>query len=92
MSNNKELHFKKPPPTLRSVKKRPLQKKQNTALSKEILPYQHFIIIRFSLAFKQGNLQQRSYTLNEDRLEKRFKLFENICLPSLISQTKKDNV
>jgi hypothetical protein len=58
----------------------------------KILPYQHFIIIRFSLAFSQGNLQNMNYTLDESRLEKRFKLFENICLPSLINQIKKDNV
>lgn len=58
----------------------------------KILPYQHFIIIRFSLAFSKGNMQNMNYTLNDDRLEKRFKLFENICLPSLINQTKKDNI
>ena len=58
----------------------------------KILPYQHFIIIRFSLAFSSENMQNMNYILDENRLEKRFKLFENICLPSLINQIKKDNV
>ena len=86
--------FKKP------FLKKPIPKKTNKILIKKtppqnnniIQPYQHFIIIRFSLAFAKGNLQKMEYTLNNDRLEKRFKLFENICLPSLTNQIKKDNV
>jgi len=86
--------FKKP------FVKKPIPKKTNKIIIKKIppqnnniiQPYQHFIIIRFSLAFAKGNLQKMVYTLNDDRLEKRFKLFENICLPSLTNQIKKDNV
>lgn len=92
MFNNKKLHFKRPAPKKIPLKKDPTLKKNIIQNSSVKLPYQHFIIIRFSLAFKQGNLQKMSYTLNDNRLEKRFKLFENICLPSLISQNKKENV
>ncbi len=54
--------------------------------------YQHFIIIRFSLAFKGKNMKPISKTLDEKRLNQKFILFERICLPSLIRQKRKNNV
>ena len=53
---------------------------------------EHFIIIRFSLAFRGKNMRPASKTLNEKRLKQRFILFERICLPSLIKQRYKNNV
>ncbi len=95
----------KKPVSKKPISKKPISKKLIPKITNKLMikqlpnsiddsiqPYQHFIIIRFSLAFAKGNLQKMDYTLNDDRLEKRFKLFENICLPSLINQIKKDNV
>jgi hypothetical protein len=53
---------------------------------------EHFIIIRFSVLFKNRPFEERKYneTFLEDRLESRFKFFEMFCLKSLINQTIKD--
>jgi len=54
--------------------------------------YQHFILIRFSLAFVHNNMNGIDVVLDENRLKTRFDLFERFCLPSLIHQKKKTNV
>lgn len=53
---------------------------------------EHFIIIRFSVLFKNRPYEERKYheTFLEERLETRFKFFEMFCLKSLVNQTKKD--
>ena len=42
--------------------------------------------------FLSKNMKPISQTLDSNRLTKKFKLFENICLPSLIRQKVKKNV
>lgn len=53
---------------------------------------EHFIIIRFSVIFKNRPSEERKYqeTFLDERLETRFKFFEMFCLKSLINQTRKD--
>ncbi len=53
--------------------------------------YQHFIIIRFNLKIKQSQWKHPITKWNIGRLNSRFFLFENICLPSLINQKLKNN-
>ncbi len=56
------------------------------------MPYQHFVIIRFSIKMKRSTgFYNPIKKWNYERLNYRFFLFENICLPSLISQKNKKN-
>lgn len=57
-----------------------------------MLQYQHFIIVRFSLAFIKKGMKPVSHVLNEKRLSQKFMLFEKLCLPSLIRQKRKRNL
>lgn len=57
-----------------------------------MLPYQHLILMRFSLAFTTKNMKPASKILSEKKLKQRFFLFERICLPSLLKQSLKTNV
>ena len=56
------------------------------------MKYKHFIIIRFSLRLERKNWKHNIEDWDLERLNNRFFLFENITLPSLTNQTKKDNV
>ena len=49
--------------------------------------FEHFLLTAFNLDF---NLKPRDLILGEKYLEKRFDLFENICLPSVASQSCKN--
>ena len=53
---------------------------------------EHFIIIRFSVIFKNSPefKKKESLLLSKKRLDFRFNLFENFCLPCLKNQTLKD--
>lgn len=49
--------------------------------------FQHFILTAFNIDF---NLRPRTLILGKEYLEKRFELFEKICLPSVTSQSCKN--
>jgi hypothetical protein len=49
--------------------------------------FQHFLITSFNVDF---NLKPREQILNFEYLEKRFKIFENLCYPSVVSQLNKN--
>jgi hypothetical protein len=53
---------------------------------------EHFIIIRFSVIFKNSPEfeAKKNLLFDEKRLDFRFYLFENFCFPCLINQTLKD--
>ena len=53
---------------------------------------EHFIIIRFSVIFKNSPefKKKKSLLLSKKRLDFRFNLFEKFCLPSLKNQTLND--
>ena len=46
--------------------------------------FQHFILTAFNIDF---NLKPRTLIIGEEYLEKRFDLFEKVCLPSVASQS-----
>lgn len=55
------------------------------------MSHEHFIIIRFNLKVTRRQWKQPIKKWDFNRLNHRFFLFENICLPSLIKQQHLDN-
>ena len=65
-----------------------ISEKEKNFLSESI---EHVVIIRFSVDLNRNEFKAKlNSLLSEDRLEKRFELFNKFCFPSLKAQTYKD--